>query len=461
MKGWHPIIKVRYIWTIAVIFSFIALPICNTVGIDVSDGNNLEKGITTNLLKEKSFISFFKKNLIPFPKIQKAIGQRPLLMILIEFSDVDHHPEHNYNYFDDLLFGEKPSVNDYYKEVSYGKFNFTKVEILGWYKSREDLSSSKTRDKIVLDAFKQAARDKKVNYEKYDLDGDKILSVDELDVVICTSGSSESEPMGAYHNWRTKGIWKVITWDGLRFSGDVSVIQEWHTWMVCAHELGHSFNLPDFYDYTKRSNGIGVYGLMGKGNLDGTNGNHFTAWSKIKIGWIDPIEVTEDGFYIIRDSETNPEAYILLNPANKKEYFLVENRYSGDSYDNFSNSLPDNGIVIYHVDESVPKWYTPWTWFPWVNNLEQHKMLDVECSDSFSSHFKNADDLDLNNNNGDKNDLWDNSCYGFNSTSVPCNSRWYDGSKNDIGIYVLSQTGKNMTVYFSINGTGPWSGLYD
>jgi hypothetical protein len=213
--------------------------------------------------------------------------------------------------------------------------------------------------------------------------------------------------------------------------------------------------LPDFYDYTGRSNGIGVYGMMGKGNIAGTNGKHFTAWSKIELGWIEPTVVTEDGFYTINDSETNPEAYILYNPSNEKEYFLVENRYSGDSYDNLSTPLPDNGIVIYHVDESVPKWYTPWTWFPWVNNMEQHKMLDIECSDSPSSHFKNADDLDSSENDGDENDLWDSTCYGFNSTSVPCNSRWYGGTESNVGIYVLSEPGKSMKVYFSVNGTTP------
>lgn len=405
--------------------------------------------------------ALFRNPLIPFPEIKPAIGNYPLLLILIEFDGVPHYPSHDIHYFDDMLFGEYPSVNDYYNEVSYGKLSFEKAEILGWYTSRCELKGSGARDEIVREAFIKASNDKSINYKQYDKNSDGILTADELDIVVCTSGITDKAPFGAYHNWKLKGI-RIRTWDGMIFSGDHSVVQEWQEWMICAHELGHSFYLTDLYDYTKKSEGIGSYGLMGSGNIDYTNGHHFTAWSKIKLGWIEPKIITEDGFYIVNDSETNPEAYILMDKSHsEKEYFLVENRFRGDTYDNRTgNPLPDQGILIYHIDESVPRWITPWTWFPWVNNIERHKMVDIECADSFSSHFANADDLDKKINRGDSGDLWDNSTYGFNSTSYPCNSRWYDGSSNKFGVYVLSEPSESMLVYFSVNGTTPWGDSY-
>ena len=401
-------------------------------------------------------LPFFNNRLIPFPDIKPALGERPLLLILIEFSDVPHYPKHDIHYFDQLLWGECPSVRDYYLEVSYGKFTFIRGGILGWYKSSYPLSGNeKSRDRIVRDAFRQAARDKSFNFAQYDKNKDGVLDTTELSIIVCTSGISSKHPMGAYHNWRLWGSRKIETWDGVILDGEHSVVQEWHSWMVYAHELGHSLLLPDLYDYTRNSQGIGVYGLMGLGNLDGINGHHFTAWSKIKLGWIEPTVVTKDGFYIVHDVETHPEAYMLKDPSHSdKEYFLVENRFRESSY--YDRTLPDEGIMIYHIDESVPRWYTPWTWFPQVNNVEEHKMIDVECADSFTSHFKDADDLDKNINSGDDHDLWDSTTYGFNSTSVPCNSRWYDGTSNGIGVYVLSKPGRNMTVYFSINGSTPF-----
>ena len=420
--------------------STFALKNCNVI-----DNLSTNSTICAGLLNR--IFSFFNNKIIPFPDIPKALGERPLLLILIEFSDVPHYPHHDHNYFYNIVYGERPSVKDYYEEASYGKFTFINAAISGWYKSKHSVTK-KSRDGIVSEAFRKAADDKSINYRSYDINEDGILTTDELTVIVCTSGYSSEKPTGAYHNWRLYGI-KKKTWDGIILDGEHSVVQEWHNWIIYAHELGHSLQLPDLYDYNRRSRGIGIYGIMGLGNIDGENGHHFTAWSKIKLGWIEPTIVTKDGFYDVNDSETHPEAYILMDPDySKKEYFLVENRFRGTSYDNRSTPLPDQGIIIYHVDESVPRWFTPWTWFPGVNNIERHKMIDVECADSFSSHFNNADDLDKNKNNGDQNDLWDDTEYGFNSTSIPCNSRWYDGSSNDIGIYVLTKPGKNMTVYF-------------
>jgi len=409
-----------------------------------------------NILIKDSLINKIKyPNLLPFPEIPGAVGERPLLLILIEFSNVPHYPLHERDYFDSILFGGNPSVRDYYNEVSYGKFTFVKAGILGWYTSSCNGLKEKSRDEIVREAFRSASKDRSFDFASYDVNGDHILTTDELTILICTSGYSSEHPMGAYHNWRLRGM-KILTWDGMILSGEHSALQEWQPWMVYAHELGHSLLLPDLYDYTRKSRGIGVYDLMGLGNLDGTNGHQFSAWSKIKLGWIEPTIVTKDGFYVVHDSETHPEAYILEDSSHpEKEYFLVENRFRGNSYDNGISPLPDEGIAIYHIDDSVPKFFTPWTWFPWVNSNELHKMVDIECADSFTSHFKNADDLDKNKNNGDGNDLWDVTAYGFNSTSIPCNSRWYDGSSNNIGIYVLSEPGRNMTVYFSVNGTTP------
>jgi len=417
-------------------------------------GNHLLNSIGKNRLFNRLLLLFHNK-IIPFPEILPALGERPLLFILVEFFDVPHYPLHEYDYFEQMLFGMHPSVNDYYEEASYGKFKFTQAGILGWYTSSHSVKEP-SRDGIVRDAFRKAAKDQNINFASYDQNGDHILTADELDIVVCTSGSSPEKPMGAYHNWRLWGTLGVKTWDGMILDGEHSVVQEWHSWMVIAHELGHSFKLPDLYDYTRKSQGLGVYSLMGLGNLDGTNGHHFTAWSKIKLGWIEPTIVTSDGFYVVHDSETHPEAYILQDISHSKhEYFLVENRFRGSSYDNGTSPLPDEGIAIYHIDEALPRWITPRAWFPGVNDIEQHKMIDLECADSFSSHFKDADDLDKNKNSGDGNDFWDKSEYGFNSASIPCNSRWYDGSSNNIGVYVMSEPGRNMTVYFSVNGSVP------
>ena len=393
--------------------------------------------------------------LTPFPKIPSAFGERPVLLILIDYCDFKHDALHDSEYFEQLLWGERPSVQDYYLEMSYGKFTFVKAGIMGWYESSQSISK-KSRNDIARDAYINAAANDSFHFANYDKNGDGVLTTDELSIVICTSGESIENPMGAYHNWYLPGG-KIKTWDGMTLDKDYSVVQEWHPMVVFAHELIHSLLLPDFYDYTNKSGGIGLYGLEGTIGLRCDVSPHLTAWSKIKLGWIEPTIVTTDGFYTIHDVETHAEAYILRDPHHSKnEYFLVENRFAGSSYDNSTSPLPDQGILIYHINENIPRWITPRIWFPHVNNIEQRKMIDVECADFTTSHFKNADDLDKNINGGDKNDLWDNTEYGFNSTSSPCRSIWYNGRSNKIGVYALSAPGANMTVYLSVNGTTPY-----
>lgn len=66
-----------------------------------------------------------------FP-LKPRLGTQPLLVVLMEFSDSQHKSGHDAAYFGDILYGADPSVNGYYKEISYGKFSFSDAAIVGW-----------------------------------------------------------------------------------------------------------------------------------------------------------------------------------------------------------------------------------------------------------------------------------------------------------------------------------------
>ncbi|GAF81989.1 unnamed protein product, partial [marine sediment metagenome] len=206
------------------------------------------------------------------------------------------------------------------------------------------------------------------------------------------------------------------------------------------------------------SEGIGNYGLMGGGSW---TFSHMTAWSKIQLGWITPTFVAPlDGYEPVSDAETNPVAYILVDPGHSTdEYFLVENRHPANSYYESvgppvapSGTYPDSGIVIYHIDEAkIQDWINFGT--NNVNNDEAHKGVDVECADSPSSHFANADDLDAQVNRGDAFDLWDEGEYDFNDTSAPCDANWYDGTNSGMDVSDFPAISPTMWVYFSLPTT--------
>jgi len=462
--------------------AFLILVLTLLVGASTTSGieNTHAPEVENILLKETknySLNSCLCAGCFPQPKISSispVFGERPLLLVLIEFRDQPH--THDVTYYNLLLWDGIPSVRDYYREVSYEKFTYSKAGILGWYKSSYSIKNWQSNlPKMAKEAFQKAANDHSCDFTQFDKNGDNLLTYDELSVIIGISGEDYPNYTPSYAYYSGYGVGKIKTWDGITLEGKYCIVQEWFDWSVYAHELGHSLGLPDLYDnpsaeITGNSYGIGPYDIMCMG------GGHFSAWCKIKLGWIKPTVVTNDGYYEIKDVETHSEAYILRNPSHSEsEYFLVENRWPGSSYDAtfywVKRGLPDQGIVIYHVDESrLDKYHGGTAEYPNCNNNDEtHKLLDIECADKPSSHFVDADDFDAERNIGDKYDLWDKNGYAFFDDSLPCNSRWYDGNRSGIAISVLSSPGPTMKVYFSLSGevhppdiqiTSPYEGSF-
>ncbi len=124
---------------------------------------------------------------------------------------------------------------------------------------------------------------------------------------------------------------------------------------VYAHEFGHSLGLPDLYDPTYMSDGIGNWSLMSRGSWAGPNRNgevpvELDCWSKAFLGWATP-EVVPLGTtsVTIPQIESSSGKVLLLNTPVPDEHFLVENRQK-TSYDKY---LDGSGLLIWHIDSSI------------------------------------------------------------------------------------------------------------
>jgi len=383
----------------------------------------------------------------------QAIGNRPLLVILIEFSDVSGAS--NDVYFENMMWGPRPSLQDYYTEVSYGAFTYVPGQVLDpgadnlapfWYASGVTQAWAVTNFRAFA-AIAISAADADFNFALYDVNLDGTVTNEELTIVIVYSGSYATGPW-PHHYWTVN---PVATGDGVNVEGEYSMVGENSPMSTSAHELGHDLNLPDLYDTGLDSEGIGNYGLMGTGAWCGPT--HMTAWSKMQLGWLTPTIVTNSQYFTVRDVETNPEAYILYNPSySTTEYFLVENRWRGTSYDNIpglGGILPDQGINIYHIDDAqAVGWWTSGA--NNVNAVEERKGVDVECEDWPTSHVLNADDLDSQSNRGDAADLWDSSAYDFFDGSIPCNANFYINTPSGVDVRNFPVPSPAMTVYLSV-----------
>jgi len=218
---------------------------------------------------------------------------------------------------------------------------------------------------------------------------------------------------------------------------------------IIAHELGHSaLSLPDLYDVSNRSAGIGAFGIMATGSwgqvhfgdYPGQSPSHFSAWSKIDVGWFTPelYTNTTDKSATLNASHLNTYN-ILKVPITSTEYFLLENR-STSGYDEGIKELVTGtymgGIAIWHIDADVIALKEPSNS---VNGDENHKGVDLEEADNPV--------MDANSRNfGDaKNLFYNGNKTAFTPNSTP-NSDGYLSSGTGIYIENITVASNTMTL---------------
>ena len=162
---------------------------------------------------------------------------------------------------------------------------------------------------------------------------------------------------------------------------------------LLAKFFGHQLGLPGLSNFADGTPALGGWSLMDIGAnvsgyvrtdslawLVGFAPPHPMAWSKIELGWIEPVVVRRDTVLSLLATDRNgdlPKAVRI--PIDPHEYFLLENRQQRgqrgtgadeakvwidrdqvaleegvwtaiDEYDAF---VPGSGVLIWHVDESV------------------------------------------------------------------------------------------------------------
>ncbi len=438
-------------------------------------------------------------------KSGRISGVGTSLVILWEF--VDHaadqvnHPASDYH---DMMFsvGTYPtgSMNDYYREVSYGAFEVGGL-VSGWttasntyasYANGDGSQDAYTCKVMIEDAI--ALLDAVVDFSQFDNDGpdgipnsgDDDGDVDSIFFVHSGPGQEQSGDPGDIwsHAW---SFWNGLqTNDGVqinRYSVEPEMLVDGTlmTMGVFAHEYGHVLGLPDLYDTDYSSSGIGEWGLMAGGSWTarqgdpvGSSPSHMTAWCKMQLGWLDPVVINVDSpGVVIPPAETDAVAYraFRAGEAQGDEYFLMENRrpigFDGGLVRRqiFFGLAQPEGLVIYHVDESQTS-----------NSNDVHRLVDVvDASPWFNtdgSWYENLDGVrDYNRwqyldgfNRGDNGDVWP----GFSAFS-PDSTDWvgprdrnifsdetippaWDLECNNTGLVLANMVddGLNVTVDFTI-----------
>jgi M6 family metalloprotease-like protein len=421
-------------------------------------------------------------------------------------ADTLAHPSSAY---DSLFFtvGTRPqgSVRDYYREVSRGLFDIDGV-VTRWYTAPHPYSyyadnqsgfgdPPHNAQQMAFDAVVLADPD--IDFRQFDSDGpdqtpnsgDDDGFVDGIFVVHAGPGAEETTSGKDIYSHK-------FNLDAVYLSGDIGVsgaikvsayTTEPEKWKGTAphttpnlimsigtfcHEFGHVLGLPDLYDtsgLSTASEGVGEWDLMASGNFNhapgevlGTSPAHFSAWSKMTLGWITPtVLFTDQTGVTLAPVESGGPIYRLWTDGDDTgENFLIENRQPvGFDRGLVRRSIEVDGVqahglLIYHFDGSAPN-----------NNNAARKMLDVvEAGGAESvSGPHGVQNLDVNKNatvtqavcagsasvsgnRGDRFDPWPGPLLASTFSSASCPTSLSScGDFSQVAITNIAEGGGNVT----------------
>lgn len=340
------------------------------------------------------------------------------------------------------LFGTySNSLKNYYKEISHSRY-VPNGQLYGWYRAPQNSTYytdkqngfgkyPKSVEKLIEDVVNIASKDHSINWPSFDINNNGYID----NLIVVHSGAEAAYTGNLDDFWahiyiipqpkviQGKTVWiYAITSEYINKPTDPQAIGG------DVHEHGHQLGLPDLYDTTYKTNGVGAYSLMGAGSWanKGITPIHLDAWSKYVLGFADAKE-NPTGTSHLNDAESHPDI-IKYTTADPKEYYLVENRQK-ILYDKY---LPSQGIFVWHINENKADNTDPTCYL--VGLVQADGLKDLE----------NA------RNEGDLSDPFpgtsNNRSYGVHTTpnSVLCNK-----TVKSMSISKISDSGRTMTFYSS------------
>jgi M6 family metalloprotease-like protein len=357
--------------------------------------------------------------------------------------------------------GNSGSIRDYFSDQSNGLLTHTQLVApvitlphpRNYYNYSNYPTNTTLRDSgptgrlLVADAIAKLQNDG-FNFSS--------LSVDASSNVIATSLLFAGLNSGVW----SKGLWPhasgLTTRINVGTSGSPRYISRYQCTNVAdsapvigtiSHELGHLLlGYPDLYDTDDSdgaSEGVGEHCLMGSGNYlnSGKTPAPIDLYLKDFTGWANITDVTTTQSLDGTLASVGNRGYRIRKPGTTSEYFLIENRGSGDRW---ATACRDQGIAIWHIDEAVTTGNQRQQMTPTA-----HYKVSIEQADGLF-------DLENDRDRGDDGDFFDSSDGSFNSATTP-NSDWWSGTASGISVSVLSVPGPSMSVRFG--GGNPTTNL--
>lgn len=310
-----------------------------------------------------------------------AIQPTKLLVLLVNFSDKSMQTSHNKAFFENLLNGSMPSVQDYFKTSSGGTYvpvfdvfgPYTLGNNMAYYGANDSNGDDQRPDQMVVDACALAAADG-CNFSNYDTNNDG--TVDNIYVIYAGYGEAAGAPANTIwpHSWEiySQNVSGTLKYNN-KYLGHYACSAELSGKSgtnsdgvgTFAHEFSHVIGLPDYYDtdYGENSENYvtpGEWTLMDQGSYNG-NGQYpplYSAYDKYFMGWMTPKFLAKDEVKNVTMTTTWNDNYQITGGASRvactstSTVYYIENRQKS-GYDQY---LPGHGMVVWKVRYSSTNW---------------------------------------------------------------------------------------------------------
>ncbi|MBI1890613.1 MAG: M6 family metalloprotease domain-containing protein [Burkholderiales bacterium] len=314
----------------------------------------------------------------------------PLLVVLVDYTD-DKIQSADSTWQQKVFGASAGTVNDYYREVSGGRFKYTPVsETQGTANdgvvhvqmnyanpipyNQQDPQTQIIIRNTLMDILSKA--DAYVNFAQFDKNADGQVDSKELSVLFILGGKElayrdakyPDYPADSRGTWGQRGMFypeNRPVYDNVRIP-EYAIVGERHgdhdaTIGVMTHEIAHlTFDLPDLYDpwsnFTTWDLMAGAWGQKADDTWGGMTPPHLSAFCKIKAGFIAPAEVE------LMYAPNNMSLYAPLNASynaikiltNNTSDFMIAEQRRLEGYDRgvtMDSSLYGRyGVMIYRSD---------------------------------------------------------------------------------------------------------------
>jgi immune inhibitor A len=360
--------------------------------------------------------------------LPKASGTLNCLVLLVDFADNPGRTPASH--YERLLFDEAEagSMTRFYREMSHGKLRVTgrvspwlrMPQPYAYYVDGQSGTGSgfpRNTPGLLQDALKLWTQ--RESLATFDANGDGY--VDGLFLVHAGPGAetqssaAQRKAMIWSHKWTLP---RPFENNGVKAYAYFTAPEDGRLG-VFSHEFGHFIGLPDLYDTSYRSRGVGDWCLMAGGSWlgGGDQPARLSAWCLSTLGWATPQTLRAGQRVTLDTLERDPSACLRLSKggASTAEYFLLENRQQTGR----DAALPGHGLALWHIDE---------------------RQADNTNPIAYRVGLVQADgrrDLELNANDGDAGDLFPGErkkrSVNDRSTLAP-HTRAHDGSPSGVGL---------------------------